>query len=263
MSLITLTWKGSGESALSDGSLLRPDALGALDATAIAAVKLPIGRTSVSLGDLFDVQRAVSSDIELIIRGAPPLHRLGANMSQGTLIIEGDAGDDLGASMTGGMIRVTGNAGHRAGGPDASSRRGMTGGEILIDGNAGDFAGFLMRRGLVAIAGATGKSPGYRMLAGTVVLGSRCDDQPGLDMRRGTIIALSGVKVPVSFGESGVISASAMPAMLPVMKRLRDSNWKPSSDSACDWNRIGGGAWRLWSGDGLALNKGEVLQWLS
>lgn len=263
MSSITLTWKGSNEPALSDGSLLRPDTLCTLDAPSLAAVKLPIGRTSVPLGEFFEVHQADSSDIALIIRGAPPLNRLGANMSQGTLIIEGDVGDDLGASMTGGLIGVTGNAGHRVGGPDYSSKRGMTGGEILIDGTARDFVGFLMRRGLIAIAGTTGKSPGYRMLAGTIVLGSRCEDQPGLEMQRGTIIALDTVKVPVSFSESGIISATAMPAMMLVMKRLRDSGWKPGDDSRFDWNRMSDGAWRLWSGDGLAINKGEVLQWLS
>ena len=261
MSGYVLTYRNTSMPALVDGSLLRPDTLGVLDRAAIGAVLLPLGRTRVPLTKCFDIEGSEGS--MLVIRKAPLLDRLGANMASGTLIIEGDAGDDLGASMTGGLIRVHGNAGHRVGGPAVTSKRGMTGGEILIDANAGDYAGFLMRRGLIAIAGHTGKSPGYRMLAGTIVLGSPCDSHPGLEMQRGSIIGCDQMKVAASFSASGTIAASAMPAMLMVLRRLRSLQWKCESGplaTSCD---AASGAWRLWSGDGLTLNKGEVLAWLS
>jgi len=261
MSIITLTYKSNHSPSLSDGSLLRPDTLGAMDTLAIEAVMLSVGRTTVPLGELFETECTASPQNILIIRHAPQLHRLGAQMAQGTLIIEGDAGDDLGASMTGGIIHVKGNGGHRVGGPDVTSRRGMNGGEILIDGNVLDFAGFLMRRGFIAIAGTTGKSPGYRMLAGTLILGSPCVNQPGLEMLRGTIISLSSIKPPVSFAPGGTIAASAMPAMTIVLKRLRALQWPRLADAMFDWKKINDGSWQLWSGDALTINKGEVLQW--
>lgn len=261
MSGYVLTYRSGSLPALVDGSQLRPDTLGVLDRAALAAVLLPIGRSLVPLEKCFDIEGSEGST--LVIRNAPLFDRLGANMTNGTLIIHGDAGDDLGASMTGGLIRVHGSAGQRVGGPAVTSKRGMTGGEILIDGNAGDYAGFLMRRGLIAIASQTGKSPGYRMLAGTIVLGSPCDSHPGLEMQRGTIIGCDQMKVPASFGASGNIAASAMPAMLMVLRRLRSLDWKCEAGPMAVTCNAASGAWRLWSGDRLTLNKGEVLAWLS
>ena len=259
MSGYTLTCKPSQSPALVDGSLLRPDTLGHLTVAELAATLLPIGRAQVALGDVFDI--AGDAGPMLTLRHPPLLDRLGSHMQHGTIIIEGDAGDDLGASMSGGIIHVTGNAGHRVGGPAVTSKRGMTGGEIIIDGNAGDFAGFLMRRGLIAIAGATGKSPGYRMLAGTIVLGSACTDAPGLEMQRGTILCLDHAQTPASFSKGGIIDASAMPALLLVIKRLRELHWPCVMNDTFDAQSAAHGAWQLWSGDRLMINKGEVLQW--
>jgi hypothetical protein len=296
MSGWVLTYRSRSGPALVDGSLLRPDTLGPLDEAALAATLLPVGRTRVPLGELFIAQRtdapraehrperAAPSDatgcgdasaIEqrqpfgmviqpvLILRNTPPLDHLGAQMTAGELTIEGDAGDDLGASMSGGLIRVTGCAGHRVGGPHPTSKRGMTGGEIIIDGACGDYAGFLMRRGLIAVAGPCGRSPGYRMLAGTLALGQGPVDHPGLEMQRGTIICTredAAVRWGPNFREGGAVEAGALPAIAVVMRRLRALGWPrdlPSSRPPLP------AKWRLWTGDALELNKGEVLQWLS
>ena len=262
MTSYMLTYKVRRSPAPIDGSVLRPDALCLLSREAIAATPLPIGRTLVPLGDIFTIVAAAGND-SLHVCDAPPLDRFGVNMKSGNLVIHGNAGDDLGASMTGGLIRVEGSAGHRVGGPAVTSKRGMTGGEILIAGNAGDYAGFLMRRGLIAIAGRTGKSPGYRMLAGTIVLGSPCAEHPGLEMQRGTIIGCDKVQVPASFSAGGDIAASAMPAMLMVLRRLRSLGWRCEAGPFAKSSDVASGAWRLWSGDRLTLNKGEVLAWLS
>jgi formylmethanofuran dehydrogenase subunit C len=258
--------------AMIEGSQLRPDTLCALSAQVLAATPLRIGRAQVPLGDVFSIVPA--ADDALTICNAPPLDRLGANMSGGELIIEGDAGDDVGASMSGGRIRVHGHAGHRAGGPEFTSRRGMTGGEIIIRGNAGDHAGFLMRRGIIAIAGRAGNSPGFRMLAGTLIIGHGPLNHPGLEMQRGTIICLgddaSAATASTSpaappcpplrvDGRDPIISAAAMPSMLLVTRRLDHLRWLGTDDSITP--RIAAGAWRITDMDPFALNKGEVLQW--
>lgn len=254
---------------LVDGSFLRPDTLCTVDREAFAATPIPIGRTSVRLDEVFAIGGPEPSPTPfLLVMDTPPLDRLGANMAHGKLVVFRDVGDELGASMSGGHIRVLGNAGHRVGGPDHASRRGMTGGEILIDGDAGDYAGFLMRRGLIAIAGRCGKSPGYRMLAGTIALLTDALDAPGIEMQRGTILCLRGLvdasnAAPLAashLAEGGEVAASAMPAMLLVLRRLQDLRWPLVAP--LDAARATKARWRIASGDRFEHNKGEVLQCL-
>jgi formylmethanofuran dehydrogenase subunit C len=260
----TLTWKRKDGPAPADGSVLRPDTLGALDRDAFAATCMSIGRTLVPLGELFDIEPLPDEKVEpgpsplLVLRGLPIMDRLGAGMGAGDLVIEGDAGDDLGASMSGGAIHVHGSAGHRVGGPAYASRRGMTGGEVFIEGDAGDHAGFLMRRGLIAVAGRCGASPGYRMLAGTVVVGTGPVDHPGLELRRGTVICLDAhakVEVADAFAPAGEFDAAALPIVALVARRLIEASpaWKLPGRAK--------GRVRLWAGDRFELNRGEVVQW--
>ena len=286
MSGYTLTWRGCAEGqgpgakgrVLIDGLALRPDTLGLMGREELAATPLRIGRTQVALNELFEIE-GMPGEI-LTLRNTPALDALGALMQRGTLVIDGDVGDDLGASMSGGLIHVIGSAGHRVGGPHPTSRRGMTGGEILIDGDAGDHAGYLMRRGLIAIGGATGRSPGYRMIAGTIVLGREPGDHPGLEMQRGSIVCLDESAKALDYRhlvEGNTIDATAMPAMLMVLRRLRALGWPMPTKAAASGSEsqaagplprgeragVAAGRWRLHSGDVFELNKGEVLQWVS
>ena len=263
-----LTWRSFavGDARPIDGSALRPDTLGPLDASAIAKTPVRIGRDLVHLADVCSIETTpvampTPSDAPtLTLRNAPQMRRVGANMAAGTLIVEGDVGDRLGASMRGGLIRVIGRAGHDVGGPDDTSDRGMTGGTIVVHRDAGDFAGHRMRRGLIAIAGRAGKSPGYRALAGTVVVGRGALDHPGLEMRRGTILALDRAAappespLPANFVPDGVFAVEAMTVLRLLFQRLR-------------WLRVDVGdaaamrsKYLLASGDRFELGKGEL--WL-
>lgn len=260
MSGYTLTWKSRTGPAPVDGSILRPDTLGPLEAAALRAATLPLGRKRVALGELFNITGQPGPT--LTIAGAPPLDRLGEGMASGELVIQGDAGDDLGASMRGGLIRVRGRAGHRVGGPASTSRQGMAGGEILIDGDAGDYVGLRQRRGLIAVRGRVGSSPGYRMLAGTVVLGRGPLDAPGLEMRRGTILCLdpaAGEAASASPGEHfadvGAFASSVSPVIRLLIRRLVALGW-PVDPAAME------GRYRLFRGDTLELGRGELWQWV-
>ena len=266
----TLTFRRDVSTAFTNGSLLRPDTLGALPADELARLPLPVGRMQVPLSELMDISGAPGPDLTLRMESHPPLNHLGALMRQGQLHIEGDAGDDLGASMTGGVIRVTGNAGHRAGGPHPTSKRGMTGGQIIVEGDAGDYVGLLMRRGLIAVRGVSGASAGYRMLAGTIVIGQanrnaqprdeaaapRVIDHPGLEMQRGTVLCLdpaAALATGPGFAAGGTIDAGAMPALLVALKQVP---W-------ADLKQLSRGRWNVHIGDALEQNKGEVMQWQS
>lgn len=277
MSGYTLTWRlnpspqpsphgrGSSNAGRIDGTTLRPDTLGALDPAALAQQPLPpaspvnaCASASIitTLGDLFDITGSPGE--RLTICNAPPLNGFGARMKSGELIVEGDAGDDLGASMAGGLIRVTGNAGHRAGAPAIGNERGMTGGDIVIHGNVGDFAGMRMRRGCIAVAGTCGKSPGFRMIAGTIIVGTGAMDHPGLEMRRGTIVSLdAGADIATSgrFAEDGVFDTSAVVVLRLLLRRMVRLGL-PVDRAKLELGR----RYRLYSGDRMELNKGEIWQ---
>lgn len=257
MSGYVLAWnpRDADAARLLDGSLLRPDVLGLLPIGEVRTHQLHIGNTTRPLQDVFTVTGEPGP--ALTIRHAPPLDRIGCRMKSGVLHIEGDAGDHLGASMSGGSIQVQGRAGHHVGGPFPGFHRGMTGGEILIRGDAGDYAGLRMRRGLIAVSGSTGRSPGYRMLAGTIVLGRGLLDHPGLELRRGTLICLdqqhpfTGHPAWISHG---VFESSAIAFLGLLLEHLRARGF-PVTDAATR------GAYELWVGDCLELERGELWQW--
>jgi formylmethanofuran dehydrogenase subunit C len=208
------------------------------------------------LGDAFDIEGQPGDTLTL--RGLAPLPGLGAGMTRGRLVIQGDAGDDLGAAMTGGEIHVRGNAGDRAGGPSPQGRVGMNRGVIVIHGNAGDDAGLRMRRGLLAVAGNVGRSPGYRMIAGTIVAGRGPLDYPGLEMQRGTIISLdpqASIQTGPSFAADNIFEASSMAVLGLMLRQLRTLGMDIT-------DAMERGRWRLSSGDRFELGKGELWQWI-
>jgi formylmethanofuran--tetrahydromethanopterin N-formyltransferase len=251
----TLTWRG--KLAPIDGGFLRPDLLGGLDIDALRNTVVRIGKREAKLAEQFNI--AGSPGDTLTVRNLPPLDGIGAGMRGGTLVIEGDAGNDLGASMKGGVIRVTGSAGDRVGGPAVGSDRGMTGGEIFIDGSAGRHVGYYMRRGLIAVRGDAGPSAGYRMLAGTIIIGGSAADHPALEARRGTVLLL-GDATAATLGEhlqhQGTFAIDTVAALGLLLQKLQQSGWRiDAKQMQCNV--------ALHSGDRFELGKGEVWQWLS
>jgi formylmethanofuran dehydrogenase subunit C len=237
-----------------------------MDAQTLAAQTLRIGRDGVPLSDCFDITHETldthhtqRDEPTLIIRSAPPLDRLGELMQHGSLVIEGDAGDDLGASMRGGIIRVTGSAGHRVGGPAPTSDRGMTGGEIVVQGSAGDHVGLLMRRGLIVIAGPVGKSPGYRTLAGTIALLQGPFNQPALHNRRGSLLLLDkshASHTPIHAITQDTFPVSAIPTLGLLLRRIAQLGVAMPEG-------VLHGRFTLSSVDRLELGRGEIWQWVN
>ncbi|MEZ6055282.1 MAG: formylmethanofuran dehydrogenase subunit C [Planctomycetaceae bacterium] len=165
------------------------------------------GNKQLPVGEFFDVQGSASEDRTIIWQGdCSRVKKIGAKLNGGTMRVEGSAGMHLGAAMTagsivvdgnvddwagaemhGGHIRIRGSAGNSLGAGYPGARRGMTGGTILVDGNVGDNAGQTMRRGLIAIAGNVGHSTGHGMIAGTILCLGRIGQWTGAGMKRGTI----------------------------------------------------------------------------
>ena len=98
---------------------------------------------------------------------------IGNSMTNGQIEIDGDVGDYLGAGLPGapygmsdGLILVSGNAGDRVG---DRLRRGY----IIICGKAGDYCGSRMVAGTIIVLDKAGKYPGFGMKRGTIIMAKK------------------------------------------------------------------------------------------
>lgn len=225
---------------------------GALEAGELAARRVSMaGDGSVTLGDLFEVTGQAGGRIRFT-GDLSRAHRLGAGLSEGAVVVEGDIGDEVGMGMSAGSIEVHRSAGDRAGGAAPEARRGMTGGELVIRGTAGSDAGARMRRGMLAIGGDAGSYTGTGTIAGTIVVFGDAGASPGLWSKRGSIVALGPVAIPSTYR----YACTYRPTVLRVMLgRLRSRYGLPVED------RHVSGSYRRYSGDLADLGKGEILAW--
>jgi formylmethanofuran dehydrogenase subunit C len=249
---------------------ITPDRLSHLSLADIERLPILHGNRSIPLAELFRVDSESTSCTEpaLCFRGTTTAcKRIGAGMSAGEIVVEGDAGmhagagmsagrihirgqasDWLGAEMTGGRIEVTGAAGHLVGAAYRGGLRGMNGGMIHIRGNAGDELGLRMRRGLIVVEGEVGEFAGAAMLAGTIIVRSRIGRCAGAGMKRGTLVSLDPqMAIVCGFAPSCEYE--------PVYARLLER-----------WLRGNGiilpellGRWRCYRGDQLTGGLGELL----
>jgi formylmethanofuran dehydrogenase subunit C len=229
------------------------------------------GNAQVPLSDFFDVSGSAAdnhliwegdcSKVKLIgaqltegtihVEGNAGMH-LGAGMRGGAILVSGNADDWVGAEMHGGRIHIRGNAGDLVGAVYRGGRRGMTGGEILVDGNVGSEVGHTMRRGLIAIGGSVGDAPGFNLIAGSILLFGNVGVRPGAGMKRGTI-GLLGPQTPPKLLPTFKFAGDSRPVFLRFfLRRLREMGFfVPDECFHCDYRR--------YCGDFLELGKGEVL----
>jgi formylmethanofuran dehydrogenase subunit C len=205
MSTLSLTLREPPAQRI-DVSPLSPDRLANQSLDQVAAIALGLGNRKVRVDELFALSGAVGDGLE-IRNSCDKLDHIGEGMSQGRIIVRGDAGSYAGArmkdgsievqgnagayaatGMRGGLLHIAGNAGEFLGGAIPGEQRGMRGGMVLVLGNAGDRVADRMRRGTVLIAGDTGDYCGSRMVAGTVAVAGRVGRFPALAMKRGTLL---------------------------------------------------------------------------
>ena len=190
-----------------DLSPLTPDTLvNASNCEQAAKIRLSLGATKISAGDLFSITGENPDDIELRRTTAQVTH-VGAHMSQGRVSVKAHGGSYLGYGMKGGSIRVAGNcgdwlgcnmhwgridvdgdAGDYIGGGLRGSLYGMRDGLITVWGNAGRRLGGKMRRGMIMVHGSAGDFAGAGMIAGTILILGKSGKLPGYGMKRGSII---------------------------------------------------------------------------
>jgi len=123
----------------------------------------------------------------IIIEGNAGM-RLGEGMKGGKILVKGNVDSWAGCMMKGGKIEVTGSAGSYVGSSYRGSTEGMTGGEILIHGNAGNEIGCHMKEGLIKVECYAGFFPGIHMRNGTIIILGDCLGRAGAEMVDGKII---------------------------------------------------------------------------
>lgn len=199
----------------------------------ILRTPLKVGTEDVPLGKLFAL--TAENEESLIIRSSHPcLKYVGAGMSAGELIVEGDAGDYCAYAMRGGSVRVQGsvgihaacdmtggslfvrdNAGDALGGARTGVTKGFNGGEIIVGGNTGARVGERMRRGTLIVLGDCGDYCAAQMIAGTIVVLGKPGRNTGYEMRRGTVI-LSGTS---DFDDTFFARSGAHTSFMPLLAR--------------------------------------------
>lgn len=205
----------------------------------------------VQLGELFDITGTPGGAIRFT-GDLARADRLGAGLTEGLVIVEGNVGDEAGLGMTGGALDIAGNAGARTGAAAAGFKRGMTGGELLVRGTAGPEAGAYMRRGLLVVGGEAGARTGLGMIAGTIVVFGAAGRDTGLWSKRGSVVALGDITPPATY----VYACTYQPVLLRmVLRRLQ------ASYGLGVRRRHLQGFYERYSGDMAELGKGEILKW--
>ncbi|KPV62163.1 MAG: Tungsten-containing formylmethanofuran dehydrogenase 2 subunit C [Candidatus Bathyarchaeota archaeon BA1] len=196
--------------ALIEAKCITPDAF--VKKSVGEIVELPVweGNSERTLGNLFKIVQEPETSEEATIRisgDAGKVRGIGAGMSMGKIIVDGDVGMHLGGEMGGGTITIIGNAGSWAGSMmkngtievmgDAGdyagaayrgSTQGMRGGTIIIHGNAGNEVGCFMRKGLIKIYGNAGQFVGIHMRNGTIFVKGNSEGRAGAQILGGKIV---------------------------------------------------------------------------
>ena len=249
-----------------------PERLADLSTASIARIGIVADGRTCPLGDLFAIAGSATDGRILCEGDFSHVHRLGAGMQRGEIVVQGnvgrhageamaggtlsvlgDAGDWLAAEMNGGEVLVRGNSGDHVAAALPGSETGVRGGLIAINGDVGCLAGARMRRGVLGIGGSCGEAAAFEMRAGTVLVAGRVGRRSGMGMRRGSLIALSEVpEVPPTFSRGAAWS----PTILPLLAgRLARAGFHATAGRPAD---AFGGIWQQWHGDLLAGGRGEI-----
>jgi len=267
--MITLTLKEPVDGVPLEAEAICPDVMAPLDAAAVRALPVFLGKKQCRVDDFFTVEGEASDEIELrgdlrkvrwlgrgmtrgriTIVGNAGMH-LGAYMQGGSIDVSGSASDWVGGEMSGGSIRIAGNAGGQIGAAYRGSRRGMSDGTIVVGGSAGLEIGMRMKRGLIVIGGPVRDFAGLEMKGGTIVLRSGAELRTGAWMSRGTIISLTPIPLLPSF----LYSSTYTPSFVGLYaKHLASLGIRIPLDAK-------EGAYRRFLGDTSVVGKGEILVW--
>jgi len=266
MSGLTFQLKAAPDERL-DLSALIPGRLAAMASAEVAKLVVGTSKRRLTVGDVFAVS-GKAGDTVTIAGGSSRLDFIAAELDQGTVIVEGDAGmcagrkmrggrleirGDAGAwlasGVSGGLVLVKGSAGENIGGQRPGDPYGMSGGIVVVDGDAGDRTGDRMRRGTIIVRKRCGANAGSRMMGGTIWAEQGFGPAPGILMRRGSLIGLAVEQMLPTFVDTGRHDL----VVLRVLSRYLASVLGQRAPRPLS------GAVRKYAGDMATIGKGEIL----
>ena len=250
-----------------EANCINPDAIKNLSQSGVEHLEVIHGNETARLGDFFTVKGKGQETIH-VEGDTSNVKYIGAGMSQGKVIVDGNVGMHLGCGMTGGEITVKqdaadwvgpemsggrivieGNAGHMVGSAYRGQSTGILGGEIFVHGNTKNEAGNSMRRGLIAIGGNAGDFTGVNLLAGSVIVLGEIGARAGAGMKRGSIVTFNETEILPTFE----YACTYHPVFLRFyLMHLRQNGFEID-------DRFITGRYDRWSGDDIELNRGELL----
>lgn len=250
-----------------DLSQLMPAHLATMSSADVPHLVIGTSKSGLTVGDVFKV--AGTPGERLVFEGGSSrFDFVGAKLTQGTVIVDGDAGMCAGHTMRGGRLEIRGDAGTwlasglsggivsvkgSAGGFVCGQRPGdkfgMTGGIVVIEGDAGDRAGERMRRGTIIVRGRCGANAGSRMIGGTILSERGFGAAPGLLMRRGTLIGPAVDSMLPTFADTGMHDL----VILRILSRYFSKTLGPLAPRPLP------GTVRKYAGDLATIGKGEIL----
>jgi formylmethanofuran dehydrogenase subunit C len=191
---------------------INPDVFQGKSLTEIAELPVWEGNRKKKLGDLFKIEedptetpnitlngdfsevRRVGMDMkngEILVNGNVGMH-LGEKMSGGKITVQGNSSGWTGSEMKGGLIEIMGNAGDYLASPYRGSSVGMRNGKIIVHGNVGSDVAVFLKGGIIKVHGNAGSFLGFRMHGGTVHIEKNIGNRAGACMTGGKIV-VSGV----------------------------------------------------------------------
>jgi formylmethanofuran dehydrogenase subunit C len=259
-----------------EAETISPDFVAGKGLSEIEGLPVHVGNTTHSLGEYFEVEgeTAETPAEQLIIVEGDVLWAkyIGANMTGGRIVIEGDVGmhvgsqmaggeitingsasDWAGAEMRGGLLRIGGDAGDLLGAAYRGSSEGMTGGCIVVDGGAGVEIGSFMRRGMIVVLGGVGPFAGAHMNGGEIFIFGRAARRLGAEMKGngGVIVCFGEVEALLP---TFVYDTTYSPTFLKLyLKELRDELGIRAAEKYMD------APFRRYRGDIAVGGNGEVL----
>jgi formylmethanofuran dehydrogenase subunit C len=249
-----------------DLSGLVPHLLSGKRVPEIERIAINTTKHRIVVGDVFRVRPGAPDSIR-IEGSSARLDRIGVEMQNGEIVVEGDAGVQAGrrmqggrltiegsagpwaaSGMAGGLVQISGTAGERLGGSLPGETSGMRGGVVLVRGAVADRVGDHMRRGTIIVEGNAADYPGSRMIAGTLIVCGSCAALPGYLMRRGTIVIGNDyAELSPTFADCGIHPLVALRLMARFVRGY-------SARAATVLSR----PLRRWAGDMAVLGKGEL-----
>lgn len=202
-----------------EAECISPDIFSGKSAAELQDLQMLWGNKSKNLGEIFKIQETSWDADQVVIDGdVVQVKHIGARMSSGKLVIEGNVGmhlgrgmeggeiivngnamDWLGAEMRGGSITVKGSTGNLVGSAYRGSKSGMKGGTIVVDGDAKSEVGELMKGGTIAVTGSVGPFAGALMTGGLIAGLGRLGERAGAGMTKGNILTLNPPKLLPTF----------------------------------------------------------------